>query len=222
MNSTTPSTHAKSATARIDYAEIVARADWTKGNGLLPAIVQNPDNGQVLMLGYMDAASLAKTIDGGNVTFFSRSKKRLWTKGESSGNFLRFVDVKIDCDNDALLVMAQPVGPTCHTGTVSCFSDEAVPPTLFLNELSALIATRKLEMPVGSYTTSLFTQGKARIAQKVGEEGVELALARMKDDSEEIMNEAADLLFHMMVLLHDAGLEFENVIRVLQGRHGTK
>ncbi len=219
MNSTIHPNQAKLASAQIDFAKIAAKADWAKGNGLLPAIVQNPDNGQVLMLGYMNAASLATTIDRGNVTFFSRSKKRLWTKGESSGNFLKFIDVKIDCDHDTLLVMAQPIGPTCHTGSVSCFGDETVPPTLFLNELSALIAARKLEMPPGSYTTSLFTQGKARIAQKVGEEGVELALARMKGDGEEVANEAADLLFHMMVLLQDAGVEFGDVIRVLQDRH---
>ena len=200
-------------------AEIISKADWDKGNGLLPAIVQNPDNGLVLMLGYMNAAALEATIEGGNVTFFSRSKQRLWIKGESSGNFLKLVHVRIDCDHDALLVTARPVGPTCHTGSISCFGNETVAPTLFLNELSALIATRQHEMPAGSYTTSLFAEGKARIAQKVGEEGVELALARMKDDGEEIVNEAADLLFHMLVLLQDAGLELGDVIQVLQARH---
>ena len=173
------------------------------------------------MLGYMDAAALEATIETGNVTFFSRSKQRLWVKGESSGNFLKLVDVRIDCDHDALLVTARPVGPTCHTGSISCFGDETVAPTLFLNELSALIATRQHEMPAGSYTTSLFVEGKARIAQKVGEEGVELALARMKDDGEEMANEAADLLFHMLVLLHDAGLELGDVIEVLQARHAS-
>ena len=202
-------------------AEIISMADWSKGNGLLPAIVQNPDNGQVLMLGYMNAAALEATVEGGNVTFFSRSKQRLWVKGESSGNFLKLVDMRIDCDHDTLLVTARPVGPTCHTGSISCFGDETVAPTLFLNELSALIATRQHEMPAGSYTTSLFVEGKARIAQKVGEEGVELALARMKDDGEEMANEAADLLFHMLVLLHDAGLELGDVIEVLQARHAS-
>ena len=202
-------------------AEIILKADWDKGNGLLPAIVQNPDNGQVLMLGYMNAAALKATIEGGNVTFFSRSKQRLWVKGESSGNFLKLVDVRIDCDNDALLVTARPLGPTCHTGSISCFGNETVAPTLFLNELAELIATRHDEMPAGSYTTSLFVEGKARIAQKVGEEGVELALARMKDDGEEMANEAADLLFHMLVLLHDAGLELGDVIEVLQARHAS-
>jgi phosphoribosyl-ATP pyrophosphohydrolase/phosphoribosyl-AMP cyclohydrolase len=202
-------------------AKIISKADWNKGNGLLPAIVQNPDNGQVLMLGYMNAAALEATIEGGNVTFFSRSKQRLWVKGESSGNFLKLVDVRIDCDHDALLVTARPVGPTCHTGSISCFSKEKVAPTLFLNELSALIATRQHEMPAGSYTTSLFAEGKARIAQKVGEEGVELALARMKDDGGEMADEAADLLFHMLVLLQDAGLELGDVIQVLQARHAS-
>ncbi len=200
-------------------AEIISKAAWDKGNGLLPAIVQNPDNGQVLMLGYMNAAALEETIEGGNVTFFSRSKQRLWVKGESSGNFLKLVDMRIDCDHDALLVAARPVGPTCHTGSISCFGNETMAPTLFLNELSALIATRQNEMPAGSYTTSLFAEGKARIAQKVGEEGVELALARMKDDGEEMANEAADLLFHILVLLQDAGVELADVIHVLRARH---
>ena len=209
------------ATFSTSPAEIISKADWGKSDGLLPAIVQNPDNGQVLMLGYMNAEALTATIDGGNVTFFSRSKQRLWVKGESSGNFLKFTDVRIDCDYDALLVTAQPMGPTCHTGSISCFGNETVAPTLFLNELAALIANRQHEMPAGSYTTSLFAEGKARIAQKVGEEGVELALARMTDDGGEIANEAADLLFHILVLLQDAGLELDDIIRVLQKRHAS-
>ena len=210
------------STFSVPLAEIISKADWVKDNGLLPAIVQNPDNGQVLMLGYMNAAALRVTIEGGNVTFFSRRKQRLWVKGESSGNFLKVVEVRIDCDYDALLVKARPVGPTCHTGSISCFGNEKVAPTLFLNELSALIASRQHEMPVGSHTTTLFAEGKARIAQKVGEEGVELALARMKDDSGEIANEAADLLFHILVLLQDAGLELADVIQVLRARHSSE
>ncbi len=209
------------ATFPTSPAEIISKADWGKSDGLLPAIVQNPHNGQVLMLGYMNAEALTATIEGGNVTFFSRSKQRLWVKGESSGNFLKFADVRIDCDYDALLVTAQPMGPTCHTGSISCFGNETVAPTLFLNELAALIANRQHEMPAGSYTTSLFAEGKARIAQKVGEEGVELALARMTDDGGEIANEAADLLFHILVLLQDAGLELDDIIRVLQKRHAS-
>ena len=209
------------ATFSTPPAEIISKADWGKSDGLLPAIVQNPNNGQVLMLGYMNAEALTATIKGGNVTFFSRSKQRLWVKGESSGNFLKFADVRIDCDYDALLVTAQPMGPTCHTGSISCFGNETVAPILFLNELAALIAKRQHEMPAGSYTTSLFADGKARIAQKVGEEGVELALARMTDDGGEIANEAADLLFHILVLLQDAGLELDDIIRVLQKRHAS-
>ena len=132
------------ATFSTSPAEIISKADWGKSDGLLPAIVQNPDNGQVLMLGYMNAEALTVTIEGGNVTFFSRSKQRLWVKGESSGNFLKFADVRIDCDYDALLVTAQPMGPTCHTGSISCFGNETVAPTLFLNELAALIANRSM------------------------------------------------------------------------------
>ena len=196
-------------------------ADWDKGGGLLLAIIQDARTGQVLMLGYMNQDAAQKTSESGLVTFFSRSKQRLWVKGESSGNFLKLVDVRIDCDHDALLVTARPAGPTCHTGSISCFGNETVAPMLFLSELSALIAARQHEMPAGSYTTSLFAEGKARIAQKVGEEGVELALARMKDDGGEMANEAADLLFHMLVLLQDAGLELGDVIRVLQARHAS-
>ena len=132
------------ATFSTSPAEIISKADWDKGNGLLLAIVQNPNNGQVLMLGYMNAEALTATIEGGNVTFFSRSKQRLWVKGESSGNFLKLVDVRIDCDYDAFLVTAQPVGPTCHTGSISCFGNEKVAATLFLNELAALIATASM------------------------------------------------------------------------------
>ncbi len=204
-----------------ELAELGQRADWVKGNGLLPAIVQNPDNGQVLMLGYMDTTALAATCQSGKVTFFSRSKKRLWVKGESSGNFLILADVKLDCDNDTFLVTARPIGPTCHTGSISCFGDEVVEPTLFLNELSTLIEERQRTMPKGSYTSSLFAAGKSRIAQKVGEEGVELALAMMQDNRGEITSEAADLLFHMMVLLQDAGLVIGDVIKVLQARHSS-
>ena len=195
--------------------------DWNKdaNTGLLPAIIQHADTREVLMLGYMNRDALAASYASGNVTFYSRSKQRLWMKGESSGNILALVSVKLDCDNDTLLIMARPNGPTCHTGTTTCFNDKNLPATLFLNQLQNLIVARHKDMPQGSYTTSLFTEGKARIAQKVGEEGVELALARMKDDSNEVTNEAADLLFHMMVLLQDAGLSLGDVIGVLQSRH---
>ena len=193
--------------------------DWDKGEGLVPAIVQNTDNGQILMLAYMDRAALAQTISSKKVTFFSRSKNRLWTKGETSGNWLDFISGEMDCDADTLLIQARPQGPSCHTGSVTCFNDQTPSNISFLDQLGTLIAKRHKTMPEGSYTTSLFAEGKARIAQKVGEEGVELALARMKDDSAEMASEAADLLFHMMVLLEDAGLSLGDAISVLQNRH---
>jgi phosphoribosyl-ATP pyrophosphohydrolase/phosphoribosyl-AMP cyclohydrolase len=202
-------------------SDIKNAADWQKGDGLLPAVVQNPDNGAVLMLGYMNEDALAKTLETGKVTFFSRSKQRLWTKGESSGNVLHFVDVALDCDCDTLLVTARPEGPTCHNGTTTCFNDDNTAPVLFLNDLADIINQRKSDMPEGSYTTSLFSEGKSRIAQKVGEEGVELALARMKDDKDEIANEAADLLFHMLVLLADADMSLGDVLTVLKKRHAN-
>ena len=193
--------------------------DWDKGEGLVPAIVQNTDNGQIVMLAYMDRAALAQTISSKKVTFFSRSKNRLWTKGETSGNWLDFISGEMDCDADTLLIQARPQGPSCHTGSVTCFNDQTPSNIGFLDQLGALIADRHKTMPEGSYTTSLFAEGKARIAQKVGEEGVELALARMKDDNAEMASEAADLLFHMMVLLEDAGLSLGDAISVLQNRH---
>ena len=195
------------------------KIDWDKGDGLVPAIVQNSDNGQILMLAYMDRAALAQTISSKKVTFFSRSKNRLWTKGETSGNWLDYICGEMDCDADTLLIQARPQGPSCHTGSVTCFNDQTPSNIGFLDQLGRLIAERHKTMPEGSYTTSLFSEGKARIAQKVGEEGVELALARMKEDSAEMANEAADLLFHMMVLLEDAGLSLADAINVLQDRH---
>ena len=195
------------------------KIDWDKGQGLVPAIVQNIDGGQILMLAYMDRAALAQTVSGKKVTFFSRSKNRLWTKGETSGNWLDFISGEMDCDADTLLIQARPQGPSCHTGSVTCFNDQTPNNIGFLDQLAILIAERHKTMPEGSYTTSLFAEGKARIAQKVGEEGVELALARMKDDNTELANEAADLLFHMMVLLEDAGLSLTDAISVLQNRH---
>jgi phosphoribosyl-ATP pyrophosphohydrolase/phosphoribosyl-AMP cyclohydrolase len=195
------------------------KIDWDKGDGLVPAIVQNSDNGQILMLAYMDRAALAQTISSKKVTFFSRSKNRLWTKGETSGNWLDYICGEMDCDADTLLIQARPQGPSCHTGSVTCFNDQTPSNIGFLDQLGRLIAERHKTMPEGSYTTSLFSEGKARIAQKVGEEGVELALARMKDDGAEMASEAADLLFHMMVLLEDAGLSLADAINVLQDRH---
>jgi len=195
-------------------------ADWDKGAGLLPAIVQDAATGQVLMLGYMNREAAELTVSSGKVTFFSRSKLRLWTKGETSGNTLVFAGAAIDCDRDTILVQANHVGPACHTGARTCFGDGLPSSAGFLAHLDMLVQSRKAEMPEGSYTTSLFSEGKSRIAQKVGEEGVELALARMKDDRAEIANEAADLLFHMMVLLADADMSFDDALEVLKKRHG--
>lgn len=199
----------------------LTRLDWSKGNGLLPAIVQHWLTGEVLMLGYMDTEALAQTNASGHVTFFSRSKQRLWTKGESSGNVLALKSIRIDCDADTLLVQAEPHGPTCHTGTSSCFGDstDVRPPLGFLAELDALIAQRHAERPEGSYTTTLFDGGIRRIAQKVGEEGVETALAAVVQGDEELLGEAADLVFHLTVALRARGLSLEDVAGVLATRH---
>ena len=195
--------------------------DWEKGEGLVPSIIQGIDNGQVLMLGYMNREAIAATLETSNTTFFSRSKQRLWMKGETSGNRLIFIDGWMDCDRDTLLIRAQPVGPACHTGARTCFVDEMPQGAGFIGTLNRLVQQRHTEMPPSSYTTSLFESGKARIAQKVGEEGVELALARMKDDRAEIANEAADLLYHMLVLLADADMDLGDVTTVLAERHGA-
>lgn len=199
-----------------------SRLDWTKGDGLLPAIVQHVQTGEVLMLGYMNPEALDVTQRTGHVTFFSRSKQRLWTKGESSGHVLALQTIRVDCDADTLLVQALPHGPTCHTGTSSCFGDEVRPPLGFLAELDALVAQRHAERPEGSYTTRLFEGGVRRIAQKVGEEGVETALAGVAQGDEELLGEAADLLFHLSVLLRARGLSLTNVAALLAKRHAAK
>ncbi|HJW05429.1 MAG TPA: bifunctional phosphoribosyl-AMP cyclohydrolase/phosphoribosyl-ATP diphosphatase HisIE [Rhodanobacter sp.] len=196
-----------------------SRLDWAKGAGLLPAVVQHWLSGEVLMLGYMNAEALAQTQAGGKVMFYSRSKRRLWTKGESSGNVLMLKSLHIDCDADTLLVQAEPHGPTCHLGTSSCFGDDARPPLGFLAELDALVAQRHAERPQGSYTTRLFDGGIRRIAQKVGEEGVETALAAVAQDDAELLGEAADLLFHLTVALRARGLSLTDVVAVLADRH---
>ena len=198
-----------------------SRLDWSKGDGLLPAVVQHWRTGEVLMLGYMNAEALAQTLDSGHVTFFSRSKQRLWTKGESSGHVLALKSVRIDCDADTLLVQAEPHGPTCHLGSSSCFGEraEVAPPLGFLASLDRLVEQREAERPEGSYTTRLFEGGLRRIAQKVGEEGVETALAAVVQDDEALLGEAADLVFHLMVALRARGLGMEAVCRVLEARH---
>ncbi|MFT3756632.1 MAG: bifunctional phosphoribosyl-AMP cyclohydrolase/phosphoribosyl-ATP diphosphatase HisIE [Pseudoxanthomonas sp.] len=190
--------------------------DWKKGDGLLPVIVQDADNLRVLMLGYMNAEALQATRQSGHVTFFSRSKQRLWTKGESSGHFLDVVQIKTDCDNDTLLVLARPHGPTCHLGRASCFPEA---PEDFLAALDALIESREKQRPAGSYTTKLFESGTRRIAQKVGEEGVETALAGVAQDDAALLGESADLLYHLIVLLRARGLSLADAVAVLRERH---
>jgi len=190
--------------------------DWSKGDGLLPAIVQDADNLRVLMLGYMNLESARVTLSCGRVTFYSRSRQRLWTKGETSGDVLQLVSMKTDCDNDTLLVQARPQGPTCHLQRASCFADA---PVNFLAELDTLVAGRERTRPAGSYTTRLFEDGVRRIAQKVGEEGVETALAGVVQEDAALLGESADLLFHLIVLLRARGLSLADAVAVLQQRH---
>jgi len=194
--------------------------DWNKGgNGLIPAIVQHAQSSQVLMMGYMDHAALSKTFDSKKVTFLSRKSQNLWTKGETSGNFLELVSAELDCDQDTILIQAIPKGPTCHTGDFTCFNDHKNGSLAFLNELDNVVSSRKNENPEESYTASLFAEGLARMCQKVGEEGVEVSLAGMKEDKEELLNESADLIFHLMVLLQNFNLSLEDVVHVLNNRH---
>jgi len=192
------------------------RLDWDKSGGLLPAVVQHASSGAVLMLGYMNRESLAATIACGEAVFFSRSRERLWRKGETSGNVLKVVELHADCDNDALLLRAEPVGPTCHLGTPSCFGEQ-VPATL-LDELEAVIAARITQKPDDSYVARLAAGGAARAAQKLGEEGVETALAAVTRDDAGLAEESADLLFHLLVLLKIRGLSFATVLERLAAR----
>ena len=196
------------------------RIDFDKMGGLVPAIVQDAKSREMLMLGYMNAEALAKTEAEGIVTFHSRSKGRLWTKGETSGNVLKVVSITPDCDADALLILAEPVGPTCHTGTTSCFVAE---PDGALARLEATIVTRKTAGATDkSYTAKLFAEGLPRIAQKVGEEGVEVVIAALSGTDAQLSGEAADLLYHLIVLLQARGLGLRNAIEVLEGRAARK
>lgn len=196
--------------------------DWGKGNGLLPAIVQDVSSLRVLMLGYVTRESLQKTIETGLVTFFSRSKQRLWQKGEESGNVLKAVSIRKDCDNDTLLIKAEPAGPTCHTGSQTCFGEGEEDIDLsVLADLEAVIRQRHNEPTSESYTARLFAAGIARIAQKVGEEGVETALAAATN-SPTLTSEAADLLYHLMVLLEACGANFQQVLKILDQRARIK
>jgi phosphoribosyl-ATP pyrophosphohydrolase/phosphoribosyl-AMP cyclohydrolase len=199
------------------------KIDWKKIDGLVPAIVQDARTRQVLMLGYMNEAALKKTVASKKVTFFSRSKQRLWTKGESSKHFLRVASIEVDCDNDTLLVLANPDGPTCHRGTVSCFGDGALAGGAgFLAHLDQVVAERIKSGDKSSYTVRLVQEGVARCAQKVGEEGVETALAAVQKDSKEFAGEAADLLYHLIVLLRAKKLSLTDAIAVLEKRHAPK
>jgi len=199
----------------------VEALDWEKMNGLLPATVQDAFDGRVLMQAYMNREALAHSLNTRQVTFWSRSREQLWTKGETSGNGLALVAVHADCDKDCLLVLANPAGPACHRNTDTCFDngDAVMPDLAFLGSLERLIAQRETERPEGSYTTKLFEAGVKRIAQKVGEEGVETALAATAGDREELGNESADLLYHLLVLLRASGLSLADVVTTLQSRH---
>ena len=194
--------------------------DFEKGGGLVPAIIQDANTRQVLMLGYMNQEALAKTLDTGLVTFYSRTRQTLWTKGETSGNNLRLVDIKSDCDHDTLLVRAIPTGPVCHTGTDTCWSeDNEGRPLDFLSQLQDFIEKRHEEMPEGSYTTSLFRDGLNRMAQKVGEEALELVIEATNGSNERMVYEGADMLYHLIVLLTSKGLRIEDLASELRVRH---
>jgi phosphoribosyl-ATP pyrophosphohydrolase/phosphoribosyl-AMP cyclohydrolase len=199
--------------------------DFVKSGGLLPAIVQHAGSGAVLMLGYMNREALLATLTRRRVVFFSRSKGRLWEKGESSGHTLELVQAQADCDRDALLVSAWPRGPVCHTGSGSCFGEvplSADEPTAFLGTLEEIIGERMATRPEGSYTAKLLAAGWARIAQKVGEEGLEAALAGAAGSDSEVIEEVSDLLYHVLVLLKARGLTLERVIAELRGRHAER
>lgn len=198
------------------------KINWQKVDNLLPVIIQNVATCEVLMLGYMNQEALEKTLAEKRVTFFSRTKNRLWTKGETSGHFLNVVDMSLDCDNDTLLILVNPIGETCHTGAESClyqFEKTTQPDWIFLSKLERLIASRKGADPASSYTAQLYAKGTKRIAQKVGEEGVETALAATVKDKAETICEAADLVYHLTVLLQDADLSWSDVIHKLKERH---
>ncbi len=193
--------------------------DFAKYNdGLVPAIIQDIETSKVLMLGFMNQEALSKTREIGKVTFYSRTKKRLWTKGEESGNFLFFKDVSIDCDSDTLLIKAEPVGPVCHTGADTCFNEKNSSDN-FLSYLEMVIEQRKSRRPSESYVSSLFSKGINKIAQKVGEEAVEVVIEAKDNNQELFLNESADLLFHYLILLNAKGYKLQNVIDILQKRH---
>ncbi|MDU1889361.1 MAG: bifunctional phosphoribosyl-AMP cyclohydrolase/phosphoribosyl-ATP diphosphatase HisIE [Dysgonomonas sp.] len=193
--------------------------DFEKVDGLIPAIIQDNETNKVLMLGYMNEEALHKTQETGKVTFFSRTKQRLWTKGEESGNFLNVVSIKDDCDHDTLLIKVNPVGPVCHTGADTCFEEENKEDILFFKYLQQFIEKRYKEMPEGSYTTSLFESGINRMAQKVGEEALESVIEACNGTDDRLIYESADMLYHLIVMLTSKGLSIEDLARELQKRH---
>lgn len=194
--------------------------DFNKlGNGLIPAIIQDNTTNKVLMLGFMNEEAYQKTVEGGKVTFFSRTKQRLWTKGEESGNFLNVVSIANDCDKDTLLIKVDPVGPVCHTGADTCWNEVNENPMAFLSTLQDFIDKRKEEMPEGSYTTHLFNKGVRKITQKVGEEAIETVIGAMANDDENFLYEGADLLYHLIVLLTYKGYRIEDLVKELKSRH---
>lgn len=195
------------------------KLDFEKMGGLVPAIIQDSCTGKVLMLGFMNEAALAKTQEIGKVTFYSRTKNRLWTKGETSGNFLNVVSIATDCDNDTLLIKVKPVGPVCHTGSDTCFGEVNDTDLFFLSYLQDFIDRRKQEMPEGSYTTSLFKKGVNRMAQKVGEEAVETVIEATNGTDEGFLYEASDLIYHLIVLLTSKGHRIEELAKELKKRH---
>lgn len=198
----------------------IEKINFNKLDGLVPAVVQDNSTMKVLMVGFMNKEAVSKTVESGKVTFFSRSKNRLWTKGEESGNFLNVVSILVDCDDDTLLIKADPVGPVCHTGSDTCFFETNQNRSLqFLSYLQDFIDKRKAEMPEGSYTTSLFQKGIPKITQKVGEEAVETIIGAMANDDENFIYEAGDLLYHLIVLLTHKGYRIEDIVRELEKRH---
>ena len=195
--------------------------DFKKMNGLIPAIIQDDYTQKVLMLGFMNEEAYKKTVETGKVTFFSRTKNRLWTKGEESGNFLQVISIKADCDNDTLLIKVSPAGPVCHTGTDTCWGEENKQVIMFLKELQDFIDKRHEEMPEGSHTTSLFQSGVNKMAQKVGEEAVETVIEACNGTNERLIYEGSDLLYHLIVLLTSKGYRIEDLARELKERHSA-
>ncbi len=196
--------------------------NFEKLNGLIPAVIVDNSSSQVLMLGFMNKESLEKTLETNLVTFYSRTKKALWTKGETSGNYLNLVNIFPDCDNDTLLIYAEPEGPTCHTGNYSCFNINNTRSLNFLNELFDLIKERKEKLPENSYTTKLFKEGANRIIQKVGEEAIETVIAAKNKDKNEIINETSDLIYHLFVMLADLDIDFSEIVDNLKKRRSGK